>query len=173
VATLLGVSNETVRAWGKRYQAEGLKSLSDKPRSGRPIQIDGLQRAQITALACSEAPTGHSDWTHACWPRKWWKPATVCEHISYTQVGTILKKKVKPHLKKSGCLGQLTPAFLARMEQLLWLYALSYDPNYPVICFDDLNTHTPAAFYEFLPAYEVFALAQRFEFYYTPRRPVG
>ena len=36
VANLLGVSNDTVRAWRKRYQAEGLKGLSDKPRSGRP-----------------------------------------------------------------------------------------------------------------------------------------
>lgn len=137
------------------------------------------------------------------------------------------------------------------MEQLLWLYALPYDPLYPVVCFDErpcfligdlvaplalqpgqlrkehyayeklgscallaaiepltgwrlaqvharrtkreytlfcqalaaaypealkirlvqdnLNTHTPAAFYEYLPASEAFALAQRFEFYYTPK----
>ncbi len=34
-------------------------------------------------------------------------------------------------------LGRLTPTFLARMEQLLWLYALPYDPNYPVVCFDE------------------------------------
>jgi hypothetical protein len=27
--------------------------------------------------------------------------------------------------------------FLAQMEQLLWLYALPYDPAYPVICFDE------------------------------------
>jgi hypothetical protein len=34
---------------------------------------------------------------------------------------------------------------------------------------DNLNTHTTAAFYECLPASEAFALAQRFEFYYTPK----
>jgi hypothetical protein len=27
--------------------------------------------------------------------------------------------------------------FLAQMEALLWLYALPYDPTYPVICFDE------------------------------------
>jgi transposase len=27
--------------------------------------------------------------------------------------------------------------FLAQMEQLLWLYALPYDPCYPVVCFDE------------------------------------
>jgi len=34
---------------------------------------------------------------------------------------------------------------------------------------DNLNTHTLAALYEYLPAAEAFALAQRFEFYYTPK----
>jgi hypothetical protein len=23
------------------------------------------------------------------------------------------------------------------MEQILWLYALAYDPDYPVVCFDE------------------------------------
>jgi hypothetical protein len=158
---------------------------------------------------------------------------------------------LKPHLRKSWCLGKLTAAFLGRMEQLLWLYALPYDPVYPVICFDErpcfligdvipplalqpgqlrkehyayeklgscalfaaiepltgkrlaqvhaqrtkkeytafcqalaaaypeatkirliqdnLNTHTTAAFYDCLSADEAFALAQRFEFFYTPK----
>jgi hypothetical protein len=34
---------------------------------------------------------------------------------------------------------------------------------------DNLNTHTLAALYEYLPAEEAFTLAQRFEFHYTPK----
>lgn len=34
---------------------------------------------------------------------------------------------------------------------------------------DNLNTHNISSFYENLPAGEAFALAQRFEFYYTPK----
>jgi hypothetical protein len=34
---------------------------------------------------------------------------------------------------------------------------------------DNLNTHNGSSFYEHLPAEEAFALAQRFEFYYTPK----
>lgn len=34
---------------------------------------------------------------------------------------------------------------------------------------DNLNTHNASSFYEHLPAGEAFALAQRFEFYYTPK----
>jgi hypothetical protein len=34
---------------------------------------------------------------------------------------------------------------------------------------DNLNTHEISAFYENLPADEAFALAERFEFYFTPK----
>jgi hypothetical protein len=34
---------------------------------------------------------------------------------------------------------------------------------------DNLNTHNASSFYEHLPPQEAFALAQRFEFYYTPK----
>ena len=34
---------------------------------------------------------------------------------------------------------------------------------------DNLNTHNESAFYENMPAKEAFELAQRFEFYYTPK----
>ncbi len=91
VAKLVGVTNDTVRAWRKRYQADGIAGLSDKPRSGRPIKIDGQQRAQVTALACSEAPTGHSTWTLRLLAEKVIELG-YCEQISHTQVGNILKK---------------------------------------------------------------------------------
>jgi hypothetical protein len=142
--------------------------------------------------------------------------------------------------------------YLARMEQLLWLYQQPLDARFPVVCFDErpcfligesvaaqamqsgkvrrehyafeklgscallaaiepltgkrvarifeqrrkreyalflrevaeafpeaekirlvqdnLNTHSASAFYETFPADEAFALAQKFEFYYTPKR---
>jgi putative transposase len=58
VAETLGVSSVTVAAWREKYQAHGVQCLEDAPRSGRPIEIDGVQRAKLTALACSDAPTG-------------------------------------------------------------------------------------------------------------------
>ena len=35
---------------------------------------------------------------------------------------------------------------------------------------DNLNTHTPGSFYEVLPPEQAFALAQRFEPHYTPKK---
>jgi DDE superfamily endonuclease len=34
-------------------------------------------------------------------------------------------------------MGTLDAAFIARLEQLLYLYGLPYDAQYPVICFDE------------------------------------
>ena len=56
VAHTLCVNYNTVAAWRDRYASNGLDGLNDAPRSGRPIVIDGLVRAKITALACSDAP---------------------------------------------------------------------------------------------------------------------
>ena len=47
------------------------------------------------------------------------------------------KNELKPHLKQTWCIGKIDAAFLARLEQILALYALAYDPAYPVVCFDE------------------------------------
>ena len=39
-----------------------------------------------------------------------------------------------------------------------------------VLVQDNLNTHNASSFYEHLPAAEAFALAQRFEMHYTPKK---
>lgn len=91
VAQTLGVSHQAVSTWRDNYQREGIKALVDKPRSGRPIEIDGAQRAKITALACSQAPQGHSRWDLRLLADKAVELG-YCDHLSHTQVGKILKK---------------------------------------------------------------------------------
>lgn len=87
----LGVSRNTVSSWAKRYREEGLTMLNDKPRSGRPVEIDGTERAKVTALACSDPPLGHSRWTLRLLADKAVE-LNYCEHLSHTQAGEILKK---------------------------------------------------------------------------------
>ena len=60
ISETLGVARLTVRNWRHRYQQEGLAMLKDTPRSGRPIEIGGGQRAQVTALACMRPRPGMS-----------------------------------------------------------------------------------------------------------------
>jgi putative transposase len=68
-----------------------LTCLHDAPRSGRPIAIDGTQRAKITALACSDAPEGHARWSLRLLAEKVVE-AGICDQISHTFVGDVLKK---------------------------------------------------------------------------------
>ena len=76
-------------AW--QYRENGLQALLDRPRSGRPVEIDGEQRAKITALACSTPPEGHAEWSLRLLADKVVE-LDFCEHISHTEVRTILKK---------------------------------------------------------------------------------
>ena len=91
VAATLDVRYLTVANWRDAYATKGLDCLEDAPRSGRPITIDGSQRAKVTALACSDAPAGHARWTLRLLAEKLVE-AGFCDTISHTMVGTILKK---------------------------------------------------------------------------------
>jgi len=91
VSKLLGVTYQAVSSWVKKYKAEGLSFLKDKPRSGRPLEIDVLQKAKITALACSEPPEGRDKWTLRLLADKIVE-LKYCEHISHNHVGLLLKK---------------------------------------------------------------------------------
>jgi len=91
VAETTNVSRQTVSAWRDKYKAMGLRCLQDAPRSGRPVEISGEQRAQITALACSEAPEGHARWDLRLLAGKIVELG-YCESISHTHVRNILKK---------------------------------------------------------------------------------
>lgn len=73
------------------YQGAGLACLQDKARSGRPLQLMGVQLAQITALACSTPPTGYAGWSLRLLADKAVELAYV-PHLSHTKAGTILKK---------------------------------------------------------------------------------
>ena len=44
---------------------------------------------------------------------------------------------MQPHRKRQWCIGKLTSQFLARLELILRLYLLPYNPLRPVVCFDE------------------------------------
>ena len=92
IATLLQVSPQTIYNVKRRYLLGGLQAaLFDQPRSGRPVEISGSQRAKITALACSQPPEGRARWTLRLLADKAVELG-YCESLSHTQAGKILKK---------------------------------------------------------------------------------
>lgn len=91
VSNLLEVSYPTVLDWAKKYKAEGLIFLQDKPRSGRPTGLSGEDRAKVTAIACSDAPEGYQRWSLRLLADRLVE-LEIVEKISHTEVGRILKK---------------------------------------------------------------------------------
>jgi putative transposase len=91
VAQTVQVSSFTVSTWRTHYLDNALAFLHDKPRSGRPPLIDGLQRAKVTALACSTPPVGRTRWTLRLLADKAVE-LEYCQTLSHTEVQNILKK---------------------------------------------------------------------------------
>jgi len=92
IASLLQVSPQTVFNVKRRFLNGGLQAaLYDQPRSGRPIEISGSQRAKVTALACSSPPAGRARWTLRLLADKAVELGH-CQRLSHTAARKILKK---------------------------------------------------------------------------------
>ncbi len=91
VSEVVEISYSTVLGWAKKYRANGLDFLKDKPRSGRPIKYDGLASSKVTALACSEAPQGYQGWSLRLLSDRVVELGILPE-MTYSQVRRILKK---------------------------------------------------------------------------------
>lgn len=97
VAATLQVNYNTVGHWRDGYAKNGLSCLDDAPRSGRPVGIDGTQRAKITALACSDAPVGYGRWSLRLLADKVVEVG-ICDEISHSSVADVLKKTNSSHI---------------------------------------------------------------------------
>ena len=52
IARGLGVGDDTVRKWRRRFCEHGLDGLRDRPRSGRPRRFPATVVTEVKALAC-------------------------------------------------------------------------------------------------------------------------
>jgi hypothetical protein len=92
------------------------------------------------------------------------------EHYAYEKLGSAaLLAAIEPLTARR--LAHLKPR---RTKQEYALFCLALAEAYPEaikirLVQDNLNTHNLSAFYEHLPADQALALAQRFEFFFTPK----
>ena len=102
-----GLSRQTVSQVRQRYAEGGWQAaLAEAPRSGGPQRFDGVQRAALTALACTPAPVGHGRWTLRLLADK---AVELClaETISHETVGQVLKKtNCRPTASSTGAWGR-------------------------------------------------------------------
>lgn len=92
------------------------------------------------------------------------------EHYAYEKFGSCaLLAAIEPLTGKRTA--QIYPQ---RTKKEFCLFCQELATSYPEakkirLILDNLNTHNTSAFYEHLPADEAFALAERFEFFFTPK----
>jgi transposase len=93
VASKVGVSLATVYNILARYKESSqlADALQEKPRSGQPTKFSKAAQVQLTALACSEAPEGHSKWTLRLLADKLVE-LQILPSVSHQAVGEQLKK---------------------------------------------------------------------------------
>jgi putative transposase len=64
IEELLNISVPTIYTLRKRYREQGLQpALTEKARPGQPRKVTQEVEADITRIACSEAPDGRTRWT--------------------------------------------------------------------------------------------------------------
>ena len=141
VAQALDVSEGTVFRLKRRFAEDGLDgALRDRTQPHRYRKLDDRGEAHLIALACSPAPEGHDHWNLRLLADRMVELGVV-DSLSHETVRLHLKKNIlKPWQKKQWCIPKVSADFVAHMEDVLDLYAEPYDPERPVVCFDETST---------------------------------
>jgi transposase len=63
IAAAVGCCVATAENVRRRFAAEGLAALDDRPRPGAVPKLDGRDEALLVATACSAPPAGRAAWT--------------------------------------------------------------------------------------------------------------
>ena len=149
VAQALDVAEGTVFRIKRRFAEAGLEGvLQDRPQAHRYRKLDDRGEAHLIALACSEPPEGHEHWTLRLLAGKVVELGLAPSLSPRDGAAAPKKNALKPWQKKEWCIPQVSAEFVANMEDVLDLYAEPYDPQRPVVCFDETSTQlladTPA-----------------------------
>ena len=113
-------------------------ALSEAPRPGAERKLTGKEEALLVATACSSPPAGRARWTldlladalvraqnpmRACRARR-------CAGVWPEQTQAVAQEH-------AGAFLEVDADYVARMEDVLDLYAEAPDPKRPVVCFDE------------------------------------
>ncbi len=141
IATSLGVGGSTVYRTKRRFVLGNLElALREEPRPGAERKLSGKEEALLVATACSSPPEGRARWTLDLLAGAMIR---LTEHdiISRDTVRRRLAENdLKPWRKDMWCIPQVDAEYVARMEDVLDLYAEAPDPKRPVVCFDESPT---------------------------------
>lgn len=138
IAAAIGVGTSTVYRTKQRFVEDGLaRALTETPRPGAPRKLSASEEARLVAVACSTPPAGRGRWTLGLLADELVRLTTHAT-VSRATVGRRLAAmKLKPWREKMWCIPTVNAEYVARMEDVLDLYAEAPDPRRPVVCFDE------------------------------------
>ena len=140
ISEALRVSVPTIERLRQRFVEEGIEGVLTPRRVTRKYQhlLDGAQEAHLIALACGRAPAGHRRWSLRLLANEMVKLEYVDE-ISHETVRNVMDgNELKPWLKEEWCIPpEQNAEFVYHMEDVLDVYQRPFDPNRPLVCFDE------------------------------------
>ena len=138
IAASVGVGGSTVYRTKRRFVEGNLEqALSEEPRPGAERKLTGKEEALLVATACSNPPAGRARWTLELLAGEMIK-LTAHECLSRETVRRRLADNdLKPWRRKMWCVPRVDGDYVARMEDVLDLYAEPPDSRRPVVCFDE------------------------------------
>ena len=138
IARSLGVGGSTVYRTKRRFVLGNLEAaLSEEPRPGANRKLSDREEALLVATACSSPPAGRARWTLELLAGEL---VRLTEHASLSRETVrrrLAENDLKPWRKDMWCIPQVDADYVARMEDVLDLYAEAPDPKRPVVCFDE------------------------------------
>jgi transposase len=138
IARSVGVGGSTVYRTKRRFVLGNLDAaLSEEPRPGASRKLSGKEEALLIATACSSPPAGRARWTLELLAGEL---VRLTEHSSLSRETVrrrLAENELKPWRKDMWCIPHVDADFVARMEDVLDLYAEAPDPRRPVVCFDE------------------------------------
>ena len=141
IAGSVSVGGSTVYRTKQRFVEGNLDlALSEEARPGAARKLSGKETALLVATVCSSPPEGRKRWTLELLAGAMVQ-LTEHEGLSRETVRRRLAEDdLKPWLRKMWCIPQVDGTYVARMEDVLDLYAEEADPMHPVVCFDESPT---------------------------------
>ena len=138
IAASVAVSASTVRRTKRRFVEGNLeRALSEGARPGAARKLSGQEEALLVATACSSPPEGRARWTLELLAGEIVR-LTPHDSLSRDTVRRRLaENELKPWREKMWCIPHIDGEFVARMEDVLDLYAEPPDPKCPVVCLDE------------------------------------
>ena len=153
IATSVAVGGSTVYRTKQRFVLGNLEAaLSEQPRPGAGRKLSGKEEALLVATACSKPPQGRARWTLELLTGAM---VSLTEHVSLSRETVrrrLAENDLKPWRKDMWCIPQVDVEYVARMEDVLDLYAEEPNPKRPVVCFDESPTQLIGEMRQPIPA---------------------